>query len=128
MRKQSLSTVTKKYRVVFFGVALNPQTFKQNMARLGVTASTLDKYMEKAPVVLRRDLTLADARRYAETIMNAGGLVHIQETGQFPDTKSPTQKTDTSIPEDFVMCPNCGFKQKRVNYCVRCGFDLSSSA
>ncbi len=117
--------MTKKYRVVFFGIALEREIFGQNMAKLGVSDSTLDKYIRKAPVVLKRDLSLADARRYAETIINAGGLVNIQETGEFSKIKPAAEKLDISSSQDFVICHNCGFKQKKEDSCVRCGWILS---
>ncbi len=119
--------MTKKYRVVFFGIALDPEIFRQNMAKLGVPGPILDKYIAKVPVVLKRDLSLADARRYAETIINAGGLVNIQEVGEFPEIKPSAEKRTISLTQDFVICPNCGFKQKTEASCVRCGFDLTAS-
>ena len=118
--------MSKKYRVALFGITVDSEVFRENMAKLGVSASTLDKYIKKAPVVLKRDLRLADARRYAEAIISAGGLVNIQETGEFPETKSPLERSTTSSHQDFTLCPNCGFKQKKEDFCVRCGFDLSS--
>ena len=117
--------MAKKYRVVFLGIRLDTEIFRQNMAKLGVPDSTLDKYMKKVPVVLKRDLSLADARRYAETIINAGGLVNIQETGEFPETESPAEKIDISSDQDLVICPNCGFKQEKEDLCGRCGWILS---
>jgi len=119
--------VSKKYRVALFGITVDTEVFRQNMAKLGVCASTLDKYINKTPVVLKRDLRLADARRYAEAIINAGGLVNIQETGEFRETESPPERSSTSSDQDFALCPNCGFKQKKEDFCIRCGFDLSSS-
>jgi hypothetical protein len=103
------------------------KTFRNNMAKLGVSYTDLDKYIKNAPVVLKRDLRLADARRYADAIINAGGLVNIQETGEFPETRSATERRIASPGEDFVLCPNCGFKQKKEDFCVRCGFDLNST-
>jgi len=119
--------MAKKYRVIFFGITVDTEVFRQNMAKLGISDFTLDKYTKKAPVVLKRDLTLPDARRYAEAIINAGGLVNIQETGEFPETKSSAKKMGISSNQDYIVCPNCGFKQKKENFCVRCGFDLNSS-
>jgi hypothetical protein len=103
------------------------KTFRNNMAKLGVSYNDLDKYIKNAPVVLKRDLRLADARKYADAIINAGGLVNIQETGEFPETRSATERRITSPAQDFVLCPNCGFKQKNQDFCVRCGFDLNSA-
>lgn len=117
--------MTKKYRVVFVGMMVDTVILKENMAKLGVSDLTLEKYIKKAPIVLKRDLSLGDARRYAEAIINAGGLVNIQETGEVPETKSSAEEISISSNEDFVICPNCGFKQKKENFCVRCGWILS---
>lgn len=122
-----MGRVSKKYRVTLFGITVNTGVFRQNMAKLGVSGSTLDKYIKKAPVVLKRDLRLADARRYAEAIINAGGSVNIQETGEFPEIKSPPERGSISSDQDFSLCPNCGFKQKKGDFCVRCGWDFSQS-
>jgi predicted transcriptional regulator len=119
--------MTKKYRVVLFGVRGDEGAFQQNMAQLGVSSSEVKGYIEKAPVVLARDMHLADARKYAEAIMNAGGHVNIQETGEFPEPSPSNEKPDIPLREDFIICRNCGFKQKKAQRCVRCGFDLTSA-
>jgi hypothetical protein len=119
--------VAKKYRVVLFGVNVDEGVFRQNMARLGVSGSVLKDYIEKAPVVLARDLGLADARRYAEAIIDAGGLANIQETGELPETRPSYGKVRLPSQEDFMICQNCGFKQKRGERCVRCGSDVTSA-
>jgi predicted transcriptional regulator len=119
--------VIKKYRVVLFGVNADEEVFQKNMARLGVSSPVLKNYIEKAPVVLARDLNLADARRYAEAIIDAGGLANIQETGELPETKPSYGKMSVPSQNDFIICHNCGFKQKRGERCVRCGFDVTSA-
>jgi hypothetical protein len=119
--------VAKQYRVVLLGIMNDEETFRNNMVKLKVSYTDLDKYIKNTPVVLKRDLRLADARKYADAIINAGGLVNIQETGEFPETRSPTKKRITSPGQDFVVCPNCGFKQKKEDFCVRCEFDLNSA-
>ena len=119
--------MTKQYRVVLLGFKDNADAFRDKMSKLGVAYDTLDKYIRKAPIVLKRDLDLADARRYADAIINAGGLVNFQETGEFPESPSFTDKRISAPDPDFVLCPNCGFKQKKEDCCVRCGFDLNPS-
>lgn len=120
--------MAKKYRVVLFGVHVDEGAFQKNMARLGVSSSEVKGYIEKAPVVLVRDLSLADARKYAEAIMNAGGHVNIQETGEFPEPRPSSEKPDVPLLEDFMVCRNCGLRQKKAQRCVRCGFDLRSAS
>ncbi|MBW1690115.1 MAG: hypothetical protein DRG87_05140 [Deltaproteobacteria bacterium] len=119
--------MAKKYRVVLLGVNSEEEAFRHNMARLGVSGSVLNGYIQKTPVVLVRDKSLADARRYAEAIINAGGLANIQETGEFPEEVLPHAKAGVPLQEDFTICPNCGLKQKRGERCARCGFDLHAS-
>ena len=116
--------MAKKYRVVLFGVNSEEEAFRHNMAKLGVSGSVLNGYIEKTPVVLVRDLSLADARRYAEAIIDAGGMVTIQETGEFPEEMLSHTKASGPSQEDFMICHNCGLKQKRGDRCARCGFDL----
>ncbi|MFW6147037.1 MAG: hypothetical protein ACOC6B_01435 [Thermodesulfobacteriota bacterium] len=118
--------MAKKYRVVLFGMHVEQRVFQKNMSRLGVSGSEVKGYIEKAPVVLARDLSLADARKYAEAIMNAGGHVNIQETGEFPELSRSYEKPEALLLEDYIICRNCGLKQKRARRCVRCGFELTS--
>jgi len=119
--------VDKKYRVVLFGVNVDEGVFQRNMARLGVSSSVLKNYLEKTPVVLIRDLNLADARRYAEAIIDAGGLANIQETRGTPQTMPSYGNPVVPSQEDYMICSNCGFKQKKAPRCVRCGFEVTSS-
>ena len=120
--------MAKQYRVVFLGFKNDAESFRSNMAKLGVSYNTLDRYIRKAPVVLKRDLNLADARIYADAIINAGGLVTIQETGELPDVPSTADRRMSTPNPDFLICPNCGLKQKTENFCIRCGFDLNAFA
>ena len=118
--------MAKQYRVALFGVAADIEKFRRNMERLGVSGATLDKYLEKTPVVLKRNLRLEEARRYAEAIIDAGGLVNIQETGEVPD-ESFVEQIKIPSSQDASFCPNCGFKQEKEDFCVRCGFNLNPS-
>ena len=114
----------KKYRIVFTGLLVDIDSFKQNMAKFGVPAYVLDKYVNHAPAVVKRDLRLQDARKYAEIILNAGGLVNIQEIGEFSDILISQKNKATVSSDDFIVCNNCGFKQRKRNSCVRCGANL----
>lgn len=118
--------MAKKYRVTLFGIKTEEAVFRKNMAKLGVSDSTLNKYIERAPIVLKRNLRLEQAREYADAIIDAGGFVNIQETGEFPN-KSSVEKKSISFKEDVIICPNCGFKQEKKDVCARCDFDLSTS-
>ncbi len=119
--------MNKKYRVVLLGTMVEKEAFVQNMSKLGVSRPVVDRYIQKAPVVVKRNLALPYARKYADTIINAGGIVNIQETGEFPQTNPNSDRDDIPLAKDFVLCPNCGFKQHKGDLCLRCGFNLNSA-
>lgn len=113
----------KKYRAIFLGLMSSEVDFKKNMARLGISSSALDTYIKNAPIVIKKNLTLPEARKYAEVIIDAGGLVNIQETGKFSDIHPSNKKK--AIPKiDLMVCPHCGFKQIKAKHCIRCGIEL----
>jgi uncharacterized paraquat-inducible protein A len=119
--------MNKQYRVVFSGVTIDMETFRQNMSQLGVSGSTVDKCIEKAPLVIKRNLSLSEARLYADAIMSAGGIVTIQETGHYTESQPALKNRTVALYQDSMLCPNCGFKQKKADVCVRCGFTLYPS-
>jgi hypothetical protein len=115
--------MAKKYRVIFHGlIEKNKEAFVAGMLRLGAPAEIVAKMLEKAPVILKGELTLGYARRYADAVQDAGGRVTIQEHGYFK--KSGRMNAGVSIApfNEFTMCPECGLKQPKGEACARCGF------
>jgi hypothetical protein len=53
------------------------------MSRLGMSPSEVERIIMEAPVILKEDMTIGIARRYADDIMQAGGKVNIEENGFF---------------------------------------------
>lgn len=111
----------KRYCVIFLNLVKEKDYFISAMSRLGINHATAVRIIQKAPVILKADMTLDEARRYAEAVNRAGAVVRIKEDGDFG-----TGRTDPSIKimtfENFVMCPRCGYKQLRGPGCNRCGF------
>ena len=116
--------MNKKYRVVFQGLTVEKDDFKADMARLAVPAEAVDMIIKKAPVVLKEGLTLADARRYADAVQEAGGRVMIQENGFFEESRRINRAVSITSFKEFTMCAECGFKQPKGEVCVKCGFKL----
>ena len=116
----------KKYRIVFLGLLKSRDEFIHGMSRLGVSADVGASIVRKAPVILKGDMTLGEARQYADAVQVAGGRVHIQDSGfvEEPDRRY----TFLEIPslENFTMCPECGYKQMKGGACVKCGFRLGA--
>ena len=114
-------SVVKKYRIIFLGLLEGMQVFKDRMSALGVPSSTVDEILQKAPVVLKAELSLADARQYAEAVQLAGGRVSIREQGLFEEPERHHKSIDIKPFEYFTMCPECGYKQPKREACVKCG-------
>jgi hypothetical protein len=93
----------------------NEEAFKKRMSNLGVSIPMVDQMIHKAPVILKGDMTLREARQYADAVQLAGGKVNIQEHGLF-------EELHIKLLEDFIMCPECGYKQLREKACVKCGY------
>ena len=94
------------------------------MKSLGVESSALDRLIGDAPIIMKGDLTLPAARRYAEAVQEAGGRVTIQEHGYFEESRRMNQNLNIAPFQDFTMCPRCGLKQQRAGVCARCGYGL----
>ena len=116
--------MNKKYCVLFLGLLKDQEDFKQNMTKLGVSSETADMIVQKAPVVLKGNLTLGHAREYADAIQDAGGRVKLKAHGVFEEVERGHRHTPIKSFGQFVMCPQCGFKQLKAEVCVKCGFRL----
>ena len=77
--------------------------------------------IRKAPVVLKGDMTLRDARQYADAVQYAGGRVQIREHGFGEEDGYSFRPVKIKSLESFIMCPECGFKQIDEGRCARCG-------
>ena len=113
--------MTKKYRVVLLGLLGDKEDFELEMSKFGVSPGTIEQIIHKVPVVLKGDMTLRDARQYADTVQYAGGRVNIQEHGRFKEPERINRPLSIKPLEQFAMCPECGFKQLKTAACVKCG-------
>jgi hypothetical protein len=113
--------VTKKYRVLFLGLVGNEEAFRARMCKMGASMPTVDLMISKAPIILKGGMTLKEARLYADAVQLAGGKVNIQEQGLFEEPETMNRPLHIKPLEDFIMCPECGYKQLRERACVKCG-------
>jgi hypothetical protein len=118
--------VVKTYRILFLGLLEDPDRFKENMSGMGVQPEVTDKMLQRAPILMKTGMALAEARRYAEAVQKAGGRVNIQEDGGFQ--KPRDHRRPIKPLEYFTMCLECGHKQPRSERCVRCGCAFPRSA
>jgi hypothetical protein len=118
----------KGYRVIFIGLHDSKDSFERGMALLGVSSDMVDTIIMKAPVILKEKMTLEYARRYAEAIYLAGGVVRIQENGTINDSRKTNHPVHIPTLDRFIMCPECGHKQLRSDNCQRCDFSFIKEA
>ena len=116
--------MTKKFRVLFYGLSGNEEDFRSGMAHLGAPPEAVDKMIAKAPVILKEGLTSAFSTRYADAVRRAGGMVEVQEHDSVEESMNDTISIASF--KDFTMCPECGLKQPKRETCVKCGFRLVS--
>ncbi len=115
----------KKYQIVFVGLSGDADDFVENMVRMGAPAETVKKMIQKAPVILKKDTSWAFSTRYSDAIHKAGGMTDIQETGYFKEAIHPPISIVSF--KEFLLCPQCGFKQQKVLNCARCGSRILKS-
>ena len=118
--------MARKYRVVFMGLTETEEGFTLSMSsRFGVASAIVKQIIEGAPVVLKKDVNLREAREYAEALQMAGGKVHIQEYGEAEEPERGHPSVEIKSFGDFTLCPECGFTQLKAEACVKCGFTFS---
>ncbi len=118
--------MTRRYRIIFLGLIEQEAQFTTFMcSRFGVQTGMVKHILESAPVTLKRNLSLGEAREYAEAVQLAGGRVQIQEeeASEAPERGHPALEIRSF--GDFTLCPECGFTQLKSEACVKCGFSFS---
>ena len=101
----------KRYQVVFLGLLKTEDHFMAGMSRLGASSVIVEHIIKKAPIVLKADMTLGHARRYADAVQQAGGRVNIRAHGFFEENNEKDRHSNIKPLENFTMCPQCGYKQ-----------------
>ncbi|MFP3929092.1 MAG: hypothetical protein ACLFUP_09320 [Desulfobacteraceae bacterium] len=115
----------KIYQVVLLELLTSEDAFRRRMKALGADPAALDRLLSaEPPLVMKRNMSLGYARRYAEAVREAGGRVLIREDGTAKEVSRG--KGPAKIPplERFTMCPQCGLKQIKGRTCERCGHPL----
>jgi rubredoxin len=118
--------MARRYCIVFLGLIEQEEQFTTFMSsRCGVPAGTVKDILDNAPVTLKKNLSLKEARAYAEAVQTAGGRVHIREEGASEEPERARPSMEIRSFGDFTLCPECGFTQLKSEACVKCGFSFS---
>jgi hypothetical protein len=115
--------MAKTYQILFLDIIGEKEEFRQRLCGLGADSTKVDQILNNTPLVIRRGLSLKIARMYAEAIQEAGGRVSIQEHGSIDDDVQNHGQVIRTL-DQFTMCSECGFKQVKASFCIRCGRPL----
>jgi len=112
----------KRYKVIFSNLIKEKTYFKDQMSMLGVPEDRSEDILKKAPVTLKKNLSLGEARRYADAILQAGGRVTIHVEDRLDESGKDETSAGIVTLKNFIMCPQCGHKQVKTDVCIKCGF------
>lgn len=114
--------MSRKFRVLFKGLTVTQEAFKNEMTRLGAPPDKVDIMLERAPVVLKDGMAGDEAKRYADAVQKAGGRVAVHDYDDADTTTAAQKPLFIAGFENFTVCPECGLEQKKGDRCIRCGF------
>jgi hypothetical protein len=106
-----------RYNLVFtshIAADADLDTVKNNVcALLRTDHAKVDALFNGGPVVIKRNLTLAEAERYKEVFDRTGAVSGIESACEFENGTAQTQRT----------CPTCGRRLEDTAPCFLCGTD-----
>ena len=101
-----------KYEVVTRGI-IDGEKVEKVRARLRRLIKNkninLDPIIDRAELVVKRDLDIQTAKKYRDGFHWAGIICELR-------------RQDSTL--EAMVCPNCGFRQPKAEACIRCGIIL----
>jgi hypothetical protein len=146
-----------RYKVTFLGPARNDITNVNKLAeglkdRFKLSDEAVTKVMRMAPVVIKKDATLAEAQQYKEALEAIGARVQLEPVEETIEQLQLTEEDPSSLDREpqiipvraktppssdemgaaegetetqMVTCPQCGCVQDKTDECIRCGIIIS---
>lgn len=117
---------SKRYQLLFRGVAGDRDSFKAKMVQKGVREFLVEQMLIRAPVIIKQNLSMELARKYADSLARMGARVTIlDQASPGKDVAAGSVPTPMS---GFAPCPHCGLIQSQNDVCPRCGLNLVAAA
>ncbi|MCJ7664804.1 MAG: YIP1 family protein [Desulfobacterales bacterium] len=146
-----------RYKVTFLGPARNDITNVNKLAeglkdRFKLSDEAVTKVMRMAPVVIKKDATLAEAQQYKGALEAIGARVQLEPIEEAREELQLTQEGASSLDREpqiipvraktplssemgaiegeteaqTITCPQCGCVQDMTDECTRCGIIISN--
>ncbi len=128
--------MNKKYNIVFYGkinLGWDIEGVKKNLSRLvKKDAKNIDSLFSGKPIVLKKNIERQIADKFKTVFEKTGALCEIQEAPEKVDLdnlimeeNNHDQTDNEKPPEQFIICPQCGFQQVSSQECRQCGIIFS---
>ena len=126
----------KKCNIVFYGkinAGWDIEVVKNNLSGLVKKGGqNIDSLFSGKPVVLKKNIDRQTADKFKTVFEKTGALCEIQEISDKTDLNNLTMEKSTydqtnieKPPEQFIVCPQCGFQQLSSQECQQCGIIFS---
>lgn len=127
---EDMNKNTKKYHIVFSGNFI--ENFSADEVRVWLIENlklndlAVKRFFSGNAFVIKRDLNLADAKRYQKKFLQVGVICHIKPDEENEDESlSKLSLVSNPSSKNMVKCPKCGFEQDENIECVHCGIIFS---
>ncbi len=128
--------MNKKYNIVFYGkinLGWDIEVVKKNLSGLvKKDAKSIDLLFSGKPIVIKKNIDRQTADKFKTIFEKTGALCEIQEVPEQKDLNNLVMEESTygqteteKPPEQFIICPQCGFQQLSSPECSQCGIVFS---
>jgi len=126
----------ENFQVLFSGQVRDGATEAAVMAnlgrRLGIDARKTSQLFSGRTVVIRSELTRAEAEALQSELGRLGAITRIKdrtpvERPPFGVEEKRTEHTLNDITAAHLECPRCGHMQLDSEFCARCGVDIAAA-
>jgi hypothetical protein len=144
-----------RYTITFLGPAQNDLEHVNRLAeglkvRFKLSDEAVTRMMRQAPVVIKKDATLAEAKQYKEVFEAIGASVQLEQAEEEPPPLAPLEEGPTALDREpqiiavkakntanspqmaatqaesqMITCPQCGCVQDKTDECIKCGIIIS---
>jgi hypothetical protein len=126
-----------RYQIILDGKIASGHDLQEVKQRLSkvfrVDAKTIERLFASQATVVKEDVDYQTATTYKQAIEQTGATCQIKamtvESKTRASAENPLSQKTSARPRHgrLMMCPKCGFEQKKAPRCERCGIEIKSA-